>query len=242
MYDIYSMDDNIEIIRIEKPKHEIVALDNPDKNFHEKWTADRHLANIPHPYRCVMIGKPNSGKGVVLQQLILHADPPFENIKVWHCSPEQTHEFDDVVVNPEEDIVGDIPPLSSWDPDVKNLLIIDDVNLAGLSKEDKKIFDRTCGFTSTHCNLSICILVQDLLQVKPNIRRMMNVICLWKLPDTDAMAVLARRCGVKRKYFMQLMRKFKSYHDFLMIDGTNASPAPLRLNLYSRVILPEEDK
>lgn len=228
-------------VTLQKGGAKIVALQNPDKEWHEEWYAGRHLANLPHPYRLCLIGRPNSGKGCVVQQLINHADPPFENIVVFHCCPSQTDEWNDIVLDPETDVVSVIPSLDSWDREKKNLLIIDDVDLAHLDKISKSTLDRTCGFTSTHNNLSVFILVQDLLQVKPNIRRMMTGYALWKVPDMDSMCVLARRTGIKRKWFSQIVKMLKSYHDHIFVDMSNNSPAPVRINLYNKVTIPEED-
>lgn len=230
-------------IKIHPAKDKMICLQNPDKTAHESWYEGRHLADIPSPARILMIGRPNSGKGTVAQQFILNANPPYEKIIVFHCARECTSEWDDVVLDKDTDIVDELPPLSYWgeDPNQKKLLIIDDVDLSNLPRDVKKTLDRTLGFTSTHCNLNVIITAQDLLQIRPNIRRLCNFYCLWKVADVDTLSVLARRVGIRRKYFMQIMKKFKNYHSFLCVDMTVGSPAPVRLNLYNIVELPEED-
>lgn len=227
-------------IMIKPASEKIIVLENPDKKFHERWENGRHLANFPHPFRLWACGKPNSGKGLILKNIIAHADPPFERIVVLHCSKEGTTEWDDVVLD-EDDVIEKVPPLDYFDASIKNLLVVDDFNLAQLDKESKLLMDRLLGFVSTHGNLSVAVLHQDLLQSKVCQRRMCNIICLWKLPDVDSCCVLARKCGVKRKYFMQILKKFKSPHDFLTIDMTTKTPMPYRINLYHEVVIPDDD-
>lgn len=226
---------------IEPAEEKIVVLDNPDKGFHERWEEGRHLANFTHPFRAWICGRPNSGKGLVAKNIIAHANPVFDRIVVLHCSKKGTTEWDDTVVDPEEDIIEKVPQLDYFDNEIKNLLVIDDFNLSTLSKEDKLLIDRLLGFVSTHGNLSVMILHQDLLQSKVCQRRMCNVIVLYKLTDIDSCCVLARKAGVKRRHFMAILNKFKSPHDFLVIDNTVGSPMPLRVNMYHRVIVPQDN-
>ena len=236
------MDKEEPEIKVNAPAEKLYVIENPDKEgWHEQWHSERHLANIPHPFRAILYGKPNSGKGIIAQQLILHANPPFQRIIVWHVSPESSKEWNDIVLDPETDIVSDLPPLEFWDKDIKSLLVIDDIDLAHLDKTTKSRLDRTLGYVSTNCGLSVIITVQDLLQVKPNIRRLANVHILWKCSDVDTMATFARRLGVKRKWFTQIYKKIKGYHDFCVFDGSAKSPAPIRINLYSKVELPDDD-
>ena len=51
-------------------KAKVVAFDNSDKKKAEKWDdkKDNHgnidLANFPCPFRCLLLGPPNSGKSL----------------------------------------------------------------------------------------------------------------------------------------------------------------------------------
>ena len=54
---------------------EIIPIKNPDKLFHEKWTGSRNKLNIPHPYRCILMGRPNSGKSTVIKNLLFLISP-----------------------------------------------------------------------------------------------------------------------------------------------------------------------
>ena len=74
----------------------IIAFKNADKAFHEKWTPGRDPLNIPHPFRGVLLGPPNSGKSTIAKNLLLHQNPPFEELMCIHCDAEYTKEWQDV--------------------------------------------------------------------------------------------------------------------------------------------------
>jgi hypothetical protein len=229
---------------IEDAEEKLVVLENPDKEWHESWHEGRHLANFPHPFRAWICGRPNSGKGLVAKNIIGHADPVWDRVVILHCAKNSTKEWDDVVLD-EDDVIETVPPLDFFYDDEetqKNLLVIDDFNLATLDKESKLRIDRILGYISTHASWSIMILHQDLLQSRVCQRRMCNIIVLYKLTDIDSCCVLARKAGVKRKHFMAILKKFKSPHDFLVIDNTTGSPMPLRVNMYHRVVIPDEEE
>lgn len=75
-----------------KVKHrlpkEILPIPCADKAFHEKWKKGRDMLNIPHPFRCVALGPPNSGKSTIVKNLLIRAKPEFEEVYVVHCDPE----------------------------------------------------------------------------------------------------------------------------------------------------------
>ena len=65
--------------------NKIIPLPNPDKEFHEAWDKGRNLLNIPHPFRAVFLGPPGSGKSTAVKNILMRADPCFENIIIIHC-------------------------------------------------------------------------------------------------------------------------------------------------------------
>ena len=71
-------------------KAKVIAFDNADKKRAEKWDdkKDKHgnidLANFPCPFRCLLLGKPNSGKSNMIKNLIIHQIPRFTDIYVIH--------------------------------------------------------------------------------------------------------------------------------------------------------------
>lgn len=219
-----------------KPKiklpREIIPLKNPDKDFHEKWTKNRDPLNIIHPARILCLGPPNSGKGTIVKNLIIRADPEYEEIYVVHCDAEYTKEWDDIGAY----MLSEIPSPDEWKGKKKTLVILDDLEYHSMNKIQKRNLDRLFGFVSTHKNVSICLCAQDSFSVPPIVRRCSNVFILWKMNDLDSLAQTARKTGMKSSnlntIFTELMSK---PHDSLWIDLTDKTPYPLRKNGYELI-------
>lgn len=196
--------------------HHVIAIPNPDKGFHEsvdKLEKDR--ADLPHPFRILMCGQPNCGKTTLALNLILHQTKPFERIVVWHTDPG-TSEYELVT----DEIVEEAPQLEDFDKEKKNLVVIDDVALRGLGKDEKWRLDRLLGNWSTHSNISVVVTSQQPNAIPANIRRQCNSYVLWKSTDMQSLKDIALKCGCEaadlRKYFHHL----KTPKDSLLIDLT----------------------
>ena len=211
-----------------------LELPNADKGFHEKWYKGRSKLNIPHPFRAVCLGPPNTGKSFMAKYLLMHQDPPFEELKVIHCDPEYTKEYDDVKKNCEEGVVelmSEIPDPTAWEGEKKTLVILDDLEYKEASKDQKRCLDRLFGFVSTHKNISVILCAQDPFNVPPCVRRCANMFILWKSPDIDSMATCARKTGMKPNTFSGIFNSIMpNQRDCLWIDMTDKSPYPLRKN------------
>ena len=205
----------------------IIPIKNPDKAFHEKWTRNRNKLDIPHPFRAVALGPPNSGKTTIVKQILLRANPPFEEVFVIHCDPDYTQEYDDVGAN----VLSEIPAPTEWEGLVKTLVVCDDLEYKGMDKKQKQHLNRLYGFCSTHKNISVILCSQDPFNVPPIVRRCSNLWILWKMIDLTSMANTARKCGMSsddlRNIFDCLMT---NSHDSLWIDMTDKSPYPIRKN------------
>ncbi len=212
--------------------NEILALPNADKQFHEKWKKGRNALNIPHPFRCVLLGPPNCGKGTLIKNLLLRAKPQFEELYVIHCDPDYTKEWDDLGA----EIMGTIPAPEEWEGKVKTLVILDDLEFKGMSKDQKRCLDRLFGFVSTHKNISICLAAQDTFNVPPIVRRCSNLWILWRTPDLDSLAQTARKSGMSASSFNAIFNQLMcGTHDSLWIDMTSKTPYPLRKNGYQMI-------
>ena len=212
--------------------NEIIPLPNPDKAFHERWYPGRNMLNIPHPFRCVALGPPNVGKTTIVKNLLLRANPPFEEVIVIHCDSGYTKEYDDVGENLE--ILNEIPAPEDWEGEVKTLVVLDDLEFKGMNKDQKRNLDRLFGYVSTHKNISCILCSQDPFNVPPIVRRCSNLWVLWRCPDLDAMATCARKTGMKaagfNSIFNQLMLDSK---DSLWLDTTDHTPYKMRKNGYT---------
>lgn len=213
-----------------KLPNELIPIKNADKKFHEKWTKGRNPLNFPHPFRMLAIGQPNVGKSNTIKNILIRAEPKFQRVYLFHCDASGTKEYDDIG---NVNILASLPAPTEWLNDgKKSLVIIDDVNLKALSKEQLSNLDRLCGYCSTHCNLSVIITSQDAFNIPSICRRTWNLLVLWRPRDMDSMATISRKSGMKSKemrgIFDQLMPNFR---DSLWIDMTGVvSPYPLRKN------------
>jgi hypothetical protein len=207
--------------------NEIIALPNADKDFHESWTKGRNKLNIPHPFRCVALGPPNCGKGTVVKNILLRANPPFEEIICIHCDPDYTQEWDDCDVK----MMSEIPAPEDWEGVKKTLVILDDLEFKAMSKNQKRNLDRLFGFCSTHKRLSVILCSQDPFNVPPIVRRCSNLWVMWRCPDLDAMATVSRKTGMKSQNFNAIFNQLMmDTHDSLWLDQTTKSPYPMRKN------------
>lgn len=213
--------------------NKLLHLQNPDKEFHEEWTKNRNLLNFPHPFRCVLLGPPNCGKTSLIKNVIMRAEPDYEEIYVVHCDSNYTKEYDDL--GDSCILLDEIPQPSDWRGEVKTLVVLDDLEYKFMDKLQKQSLDRLFGYVSTHKNISCCLAAQDCFNVPPIVRRCSNVWFLWQMADINAMSAVASRTGMESHRFKKIFSKFKSYHDSLCIDMTNKSPMGLRKNGFEAI-------
>jgi replication-associated recombination protein RarA len=231
----------VKKVKKRRPKlpNELIIIENPDKTWHEKWTTNRNMLNIPHPFRALMLGPPNNGKTMVIKNILVRAKPAFEEIFVIHADPNFTKEYDDIEVN----MLDEIPPLEEWEGEVKTLVIIDDIDLTQLNKEQKKNLNRLFGNVSTHKNISVMLTSQDPFNVPPSIRRMSNLFILWKSKDLDSLSQIARKAGMTSEDMRNLFNTILSERfDSLWIDSTTDTPFPMRKNGFIKINKIENEK
>lgn len=208
----------------QKIPNKLFIFPNSDKKFHEKWSPNRNRLNIPHPFRAVLMGPPNSGKTLVVKNLLFRQDPPFEEVFVIHCDPGYTQEYADV----NAEVKDMIPAPEEWEGKKKTLVILDDLEFKGMGKAQKRNLDRLFGFVSTHKNISVCLCSQDTFNVPAIVRRCSNLWILWRMQDLDSLAVCARKCGYSALDFRQLFKMLDGPKESIWIDLTDHSPYPLR--------------
>ena len=96
-----------------KQKHklpnEIIIIPNKDKEFHEIPKKD-DLGHMSHPSRIIACGPCNVGKSLILLNLMMRADPPFDRIVIYHNDPE-SEEYDQV----DAEYVDEVPSIDYFD-------------------------------------------------------------------------------------------------------------------------------
>ena len=117
-------------------KNKIFVIPNEDKMWHEQ--PSDNLCSFPHPFRCCLIAPPNSGKSLILKNIMVQTQPPFEKIYLVHNDVE-TQEYNNIDL---EYLDNAIPSIEEFDPTRKNLLIIEDIDYKNLPKAEKSMLDR----------------------------------------------------------------------------------------------------
>ena len=207
----------------------LIPVANPDKKFHEKWTKGRDELDIPHPSRILAVGPPGCGKSWVLGQILVRSNPPYEELFVVHPDPEYTKEWNNLGAK----MLGEIPSPEDWEGEVKTLVVIDDLEIKQLSKDQSRALDRLFGYVSTHKNITVYLTTQNFANIPAAVRRMSNFWIIWKINDTDAMRICSKKAGLKKNDLEDIFEEHcPEFHDSIWIDRTKKTPFPLRKNGY----------
>ncbi len=238
------------IIKIKKKKiilpKRLLYIPSIDKDFIEKWTKNRDPLDLPASFRIILCGKPGCSKTMMVKNIVMRiqaSKKPFKRIIVLH-QDKRAREYNDI----DADVITELPENDFWmgyededdeeeiDPKEvpnrpKTLMIIDDICFRDMHKRQTVLLDRLCGFISTHCNVSLAVLNQDVFAIDSIIRKCCNVWCIWKPSDNDQLMTISRRCGMKSKDLEYLFDKYAPGElDSIMVDQTPRTPYPLRLN------------
>jgi len=214
----------------EKLPRKIIATGNKDKDsFKDDWYEGRDPLDFPRPYRCVLSGPPSSGKSCIIKNIMARGD--FDEVYLCHTD-STTNEYDDVDIVWQDTKLPEIEMVRGA-RDVNKLLIIEDMDLTRMSKEERHTLDRICGNVSSHSNLSIFYTSQDPISVPLCVRRTANIFILWPQPDLIALHAMARRTGKDQEMYQKFFSKCTGPHDAVWLDLTKQTPYPIRLNGYT---------
>ena len=169
--------------------NKLFVIPNEDKLFHEEPDY-KNLCNFSVPFRMCLCGPPNVGKTNFVYNVLYNKTPGFDRIIIYHNDPS-TEEYQNV----QADYVEELPQIEEIDPEIRNLLIIEDIDCKNMKngRQQRSLLDRYFGSFSTHHNISIILTAQDPFQIPPNIRRMSSHVVLWKNHDLNSMAILSSR-------------------------------------------------
>lgn len=227
--------------RIQLPD-EIIVMKNPDKKFHEKWSAGRKLLDIPAPFRCLIAGKPNCGKSAIITNLIIHRKKMFKYVCVVHAAPETTKEYDELEPDLMTNFVPTVEAIESWgiDPtdekattskDVSKLIIVDDLLLDQLPRDQLRNLIQIYSYVSTHCNCSVISTLKSLFGVNPLITKMCNLYIVFRDNSQRYLDAASEGMdlepGVLKQFFNQNQ---DDEHVSFWCDYTKNSPAKYRKN------------
>ena len=224
-----------------KLKNEIIRLPNADKDsgWVEKWSMETHgFDTLVHPFKCLLIGRANSGKTTVMHNLFLRiqmSDKPFQTLLIIQPSNSKEHDILDANIT-----LFDIPDIESIvsEDNGKMLIIIDDWDMSKLNAEQKRNTSMLFRYISSHHNISVMLSYQSFFDVMPLIRKCINVFCIWKTNNVDELGTIAKRVGYTKKIFQSIFSKYiKNKHDFLVVDQCIDPEYELRKNLYEVIKL-----
>lgn len=230
----------------------IVPLSCSDKRIQDHWEEGQDLAAFPQPFRMMCLGPPNCGKSTFAKTVLMHADPPFDELYVIHEDYQEeggSTEWDDADYTA---MMGEVPPLSWWDdlcaeddpdePPVRRLIVIDDLESTGVSKARQRNLATLFRYVSSHHGMSLILCFQNMFGLPPILRKMANIIVCWKPVARNEMGTIANRVGVEewqlRELFELANREFgRSIRNSVCFDASADSPAPVRINLFEPVDL-----
>lgn len=213
----------------------IISLPNPDKLKHESYSdypKDFNIARFPVPFRCVILGKVNSGKSLIVKHILMARQalkPKFVEVYIVHGC-ESSIEYDDV--EPTE-IMKEIPSYTEFDPDTLKLLIIDDYDFTQISREQLTRISELFRFGSTHCNMSIILAHQSWFRIPKIVKDTANIFVIFRPHDLDELKTIGRRVGLSKNVIVNIFDTYlPNWRDSLTIDLNPKSPAKYRKNLF----------
>jgi hypothetical protein len=226
--------------KVKFEKNKIMCFPNKDKSFQESWTPGRNLLDIPWSFRAIFCGPPSSGKSTIVKNIILQANPMYDEVLIVHfgqggSDDEGTADYDEIDGVKVVGLEGLPDPIKINPEKKKMLVVLEDIPLSHLSKVDKLKIDRLFGYSSSHRGVSLIVCCQDPFDCPVGARRCSNIFLIYKQPDLLAISNLASRTGYTASDFRELFKMCKTKHDSIMVDCTEGTPAPLRLNCYTKI-------
>lgn len=227
--------------RIPKKIH---VIKNPDKKNTESWTEARaqNIANIPTPARILFLGPPGVGKTLIMKNLILQQWPMFERVYLCHPDMEYSREWEDMELT---ECLDEIPELNFFEDDdgnfPKTCLVVDDMEFHKCPTSRIKRMSTLLRYASTHRCMSIYLSFQSFFDLYSLARKLGNVFCIWKPRALNELETITNRVGIAKGVLEHIFNTLATGNkDFITIDLTDNSPAPLRLGLWKKIELTKE--
>ena len=216
------------MVKNNKLPNEIIPFLSNDKDFHEKPSDD--WGSFPSPVNCIIAGGRNIGKTRVMKNILLR-QTIYDRIVVY-TPLEDTQEYDDIDV----EYVNEIPPFSFFDKSQHNCFIIEDCDVKNdLNREQRTLLGNYYRVAS-HMNIDLFTITQNPFDITPTLRRVANVVILFKNNDLDMLNSLCRKFNVKSTDLKAIFDTFTPF-DSLVIDDTRPKHLRLRKNLFQVIEL-----
>ena len=216
-----------------KLPNEIIKFKSSDKDHHQKPDYE-DLANCCSPTFSVIAGNTNCGKTSLLKNLLIHKNPHYERIVVYSPLGEGTTEYSDVI---DCELIDYVPDFDFFDREIRNCFIVEDCDTKSLTKEERYKLGRFFGVYSSHNNIDIYVISQNVFDLLPQIRRLANIVFLFKNNDLECMKSLARKFSLRIEDLKAIFHTFTKF-DSLCIDDTRNSEHRLRKNIFTIIHTP----
>jgi len=219
----------------------LIAIKNADKECHEEYENDHDAIRFPHPFRCCILGKVNSGKTMLTKHILLAHQikkPKFQQVIIVHGDLD-TKEYDDI----EPDCIRNtIPAIDELNPSIKKLVIIDDYDFTTIKKEELKKISELFRFGSSHRNTSVILAHQSWFRIPKITKDCANVFVIFRPHDNDELGTIARRVGMEKKTMLTTFRnQLPNWRDSLLINLIPSAPYKYGKNLFDRIEINEDE-
>lgn len=215
-----------------KLQKKLYVFENKDKIKFKEERDENNTCNFIAPFRCLLVGPPSVGKTSLIKNIIINQQPHFNRIIVYHLDTS-TNEYSDL----DCELVDTLPDKENINPDIKNLLVCEDIPYRYLNKDEKIKLDSFLRYISSHKGVSIIMSCQDAFSGCPQgFRRMINILIIYRCIDMNPIYTLTRFMGYKKNLIEVIFERFiKSKYDSLCIDKSESGPE-LRINLFEPII------
>lgn len=202
---------------------------------------ESNCGNLRHPIRAILSGPPSVGKSSFIKNILINQVPCFNRIIVFHLDPN-TQEYSDI----ECELYTSIPDIQQLidgiDRSVRNCIILEDLPLKSLKPKERQSLDRMVGYVSSHKNTSILCTCQDAFNTPPSLRRMANILVLWKSPDMKSLKALTNQMNLPKEIIEYVFKAIcRGHYDSFMIDNSGSGPR-FRKNLFEEIPLIDDDE
>ena len=207
----------------------LVKIDNPDKKLHCLDSRYGELG-FSFPSLILIVGKRGSSKTTCALNIIgksRYAGKPYDRIVIYHGDASGTEEYR-ILTDDGATIVGELPPMDSWDNAKRNVLVVDEVNFLAFNRAENAAFERYVNYGVSHKSLSMLVIVQDMRNLSPCVKRSADYLLLYpSFNNYDVLYDLKRKTGHNYVKLMKLCGPKDN-----ITTAFNGIGAPLRRNIF----------